>query len=169
MRNKVIEIAWVKQSVFEKLLGETQRCQPYETGGCLVGYRADSYNGIVITNSIGPGPGAKHSKSGFEPDHEWHTLEIARLYKESKCIYNYVGDWHSHPQRPDSNLSWKDMRTLRRIAKYPPARAPKPVMVLIAGGSTWTFRIWYLELVRYRFISIYKKQEINKIKFFDYL
>ena len=92
MRNKVIEIAWVKQSVFEKLLGETQRCQPYETGGCLVGYRADSYNGIVITNSIGPGPGAKHSKSRFEPDHEWQTLEIARLYKESKKVGKVISE-----------------------------------------------------------------------------
>lgn len=166
MRKKAIEIAWFKRTVLEDMLSKSHRCQPYETGGCLLGYWATPSKEIVITDLIGPGPNAKHSKRGFQPDHEWQTSKIATIYRESRYLFTYLGDWHSHPNRPNS-LSWKDLRTFRKIASYAPARAPEPVMAIIGGNSPWTLRIWYLELRSLKIFSKYQKKEFQQIKFYE--
>lgn len=158
---------WVKRSVFEAMLSEAERCQPYETGGCLLGYWATPSKEIVITSLIGPGPSAKHSKRKFQPDHEWQTSKIATIYRESKYLFTYLGDWHSHPHRPHSRLSWQDRMTFRRIASYAPARAPVPVMAIIGGGSPWTLRVWYLKLRSLKIFSVYRKKEIRQIRFYE--
>lgn len=167
MYNRVLDVAWVKRSVFEAMLSEAERCQPYETGGCLLGYWATPSKEIVITDLVGPGPNAKHSKRRFQPDHGWQTSKIATIYRESRYLFTYLGDWHSHPRRPKSSLSWQDRRTLRKIASYAPARTPVPVMAIIAGGPTWTLRIWYLELRSFKIFSIYRKKEIHQIRFYE--
>src|SRR3546814_7384631 len=51
----------------------------------------------------------------------------------------YLGDWHTHPDGTDV-LSRADKATLRRIARTPDARAPRPVM-LIANGEPEQWRI----------------------------
>lgn len=167
MCNRVLEIAWVRRSVFESMLSEAERCQPNETGGCLLGYWATSSEEIVITDSVGPGPAAKHAKRRFEPDHEWQASIIAAIYRKSRYLFTYLGDWHSHPYSPNSGLSWQDRRTLRKIASYAPARAPVPVMAIIAGGSPWTLRIWYFELRSFKIFSIGRKKEIRQIRFYE--
>lgn len=42
---------------------------PWETGGMLMGYVADNGD-YVVTQLIGPGPNAKHSRYRFLPDNE---------------------------------------------------------------------------------------------------
>lgn len=166
MRKKTLEIAWFKSTIFQDMLVKSHRHQPYETGGCLTGYWSMASKEIIITNLIGPGPNAKHSLKEFKPDHEWQTSRIASIYKTSGYLHTYLGDWHSHPYRPNSSLSWKDMRTLRKIASFTPARAPIPIMALVAGGSPWILRIWYLEQISFKFFSITKKNEIHQIWFY---
>ncbi len=162
-----LEIAWIKRSVIDKMSLEAERCQPYETGGCLLGYWVRPSYEVVITHSVGPGPDAEHSKRRFWPDHEWQTSVISEIYRKSRYSSTYLGDWHTHPQSPNSGLSWRDHRTLRKIASYPPARASMPVMAIIAGGSPWTIRIWYLELKSFKIFSIGRKKEILQFKIYD--
>lgn len=128
--------------IYEEIRNES----PLETGGCLLGYWDESFKEVVIEECIGPGPMAKHSKYGFEPDSEWQELQIARIYKDSGFLRTYLGDWHSHPQGK-LTLSWKDKRTLLRIAKFSPARAPHPLMVVMAGPP-WRMRIWKTDKIR---------------------
>jgi len=168
MREINIKISWIKYSALEKMYLEAERHQPYETGGCLLGYWDKLSNAVVITQSIGPGPNAKHSKYKFWPDHEWQASAIAEIYNESEYSSTYLGDWHSHPLHLNSGLSWRDYRTLSRIAHYPPARAPMPVMAVISGGSPWTIRIWYLVRKRFKIFSIGMQEEILQIKIYDH-
>lgn len=166
MRDKPIAIAWVKRSVLEPMLVEAERSTPYETGGCLMGYWLVPFKEVVITKLIGPGPNAKHLRNKFEPDHEWQAAEIARVYKESGYLYTYLGDWHTHPcSRP--SLSWRDRRTLRRIASYPPARAPTPLMGILARNSPWVLKIWCFWLIKFLNISIGSKKRPLKTRIFD--
>jgi integrative and conjugative element protein (TIGR02256 family) len=163
-RQRLLETAWINQSALREIVSECERSLPNETGGCLIGYWADKE--IVIAEMIGPGPNAVHGERHFEPDHEWQVSEIATRYERSNFTHTYLGDWHSHPQRP-SVLSLRDMRTLRRIASYGPARAPIPIMGIIGGGDPWSVRIWYLETLQFKWFRFPTKREVLKIRFYE--
>src|ERR1044071_2697827 len=128
---------WLSVAHQDELVQEAARTAPNETGGALMGYRAEGGD-LVITNLIGPGPGALHKRHAFVPDQAYHEREIARLYEESGRSAVYLGDWHSHPNGSCS-LSPRDRRTLRTIAAAPEARVPEPLMLIVGGGpETWS-------------------------------
>ena len=77
------------------MVEEARRCLPNETGGAFMGYWSDP-NTVVITDVIGPGPNAKHTRYSFHPDVEYHAAEIDRIYSQSGRINTYLGDWHTH-------------------------------------------------------------------------
>jgi integrative and conjugative element protein (TIGR02256 family) len=90
----------------------------------------------VISSVIGPGPRASHRATSFTPDAAWQEEQLAEVYEQAGRRLHYLGDWHTHP-RGTVRLSGTDRATLRRIADHPDARAPHPVMALLAGGPLW--------------------------------
>jgi integrative and conjugative element protein (TIGR02256 family) len=128
---------WVKEDAYLDMVREGERKYPLETGGILMGYHAQSSFDVVVTRVIGPGDNAKHSRARFVPDTDSQTKEIARVYGESGQIYTYLGDWHTHPNGT-TDTSILDRCTLYRIAFASGARAPHPVMLILAGKvGTW--------------------------------
>lgn len=106
-----------------------------------MGYRGG--NDIVITNVVGPGPNAIHTRNSFTPDHEWQQKEINHIYDSSNRINTYLGDWHSHPNGA-LYLGWQDKRTLNRIASCVDARVPNPIMMVVSGGlEKWKLGAWF--------------------------
>lgn len=156
-------LAWVKTSVFQSMSELATLCQPRETGGCLLGYWIQPLDEVVICDIIGPGPNAKHSKNKFVPDDEWQLSEIAKVYADSGCLLYYLGDWHSHPNYANAGLSWRDRKTLRKIATYSPARIPYPIMGIIAKGESWFLKIWCYSFEKYIILSIGRKREFNQV------
>lgn len=134
-----MQIVWIEQSLFNKLFEETNKKLPLETGGVLVGYK-DIYNNIVVTDLIGAGPNAIHKKYSFIPDGKYQQIELSRIYFESNRIKTYLGDWHSHPYQ-NSYLSWRDRRTLKKIAKTKTAREPNPLFIIV-GTKRWNLKCW---------------------------
>lgn len=120
---------------------------PLETGGVLLGYWVHAPGEgpraaeAVVTAWVGPGPRAVHRRRFFSPDHLFQEQEIARLYSASGRLSTYIGDWHTHPGGPGS-LSSRDRMALRRIATAPAARAPSPVMIVLADGAPWLPCAW---------------------------
>lgn len=122
---------WISHTAFEDLTQEANRAFPMETGGVLVGYFAE--NGEPVVHAVvGPGPAAIHRRYRFTPDHAWQCGQLDVLFEQSEGLLTYVGDWHTHPDGVPE-MSWLDHWTLRRIAKYPEAGTPQPLM-LIGGG-----------------------------------
>jgi integrative and conjugative element protein (TIGR02256 family) len=117
---------------------------PLETGGVLIGYTGGPGGDEVVVAAItGPGPRARHAATAFEPDHEYQTGEIARIYRASGGVNTYLGDWHTHPAAaPD--LSRRDKKTLTRIASHREARLDRPVMAILGESSQWTLKVWRL-------------------------
>lgn len=86
-------------------------------------------NTIHIAAVVGPGPGATHEQHRFVPDHPWQTQRIEEIYIDSGRRTSYLGDWHTHPDG-EPRPSIRDKATARLIAEHPPARAPKPILLI---------------------------------------
>ena len=127
---------------------------PDETGGVLIGYWINSRSAAVITRAIGPGPKAIHEPRFFLPDDEYQEAQIESIYRRSRRLHTYLGDWHTHPNE-SSYLSQIDRQTMGKIASYTEARTPYPLMAVLGGGPKWTIRVW-----RYRRLHLIKKINI---------
>jgi len=132
---------WISREVLAAMIAECDRAAPAETGGVLMGYRADDTDERVATHVIGPGPNAVHEDIRFVPDHDYQLAEIAQLYEMSERRLDYLGDWHSHPDA-EGYLSKKDLETLNRIAWSRAARTENPVMLVMAGRKGWNPFAW---------------------------
>ena len=131
---------WIARALLKQMQHEACVKYPLETGGVLVGYETSAGLGVV-TQWLGPGPKAIHRKRSYVPDHDFHDVETARLYRESGRISVYLGDWHTHPDGPVA-LSLTDLWTLRRIARHAKARRTNPIMLIIGGASFEAVQVW---------------------------
>jgi integrative and conjugative element protein (TIGR02256 family) len=139
-RSLTLGAAWVAATALDALYDEASRHYPNETGGLLLGWR-HSPTEIVVTDVIGPGPGAEHSRCGFRPDATWQADVLAAKYAHSGRRFEYLGDWHTHPGG-NPVMSRLDWRTLRVIARHADSRCPRPVMGIIADGDPWRLTIY---------------------------
>jgi integrative and conjugative element protein (TIGR02256 family) len=133
------------ESVLRTIGDEATRQFPLETGGVLVGYCSPDWSRVVVTAVSGPGHGAIHARSRFNPDAEFQAEFVAKSYRDSGRIWQYLGDWHCHPSGV-AKPSWIDRRTLCNIAKDPLARTRKPLMLIAAGQPrAWQLSAWQLQ------------------------
>ena len=151
---------WINRSVCERILIETKRFFPTETGGVLIGYWGN-HNEVVITDMIDAGPTAIHEEMSFIPDHEYQLRKIEALYFATERTERYLGDWHSHPNA-EPYLSEKDKATLKKIAAYKEARLQKPLMLVI-GTNPPEIGIWFHH---YKTILNYSSIQKCKMIFF---
>ena len=127
---------------------------PHETGGVVLGYETADADASVITHLIGSGPKATRSRSEFVPDGRWQEREIARIYRESNRRATYLGDWHSHPAGVAAP-SRKDQRTAATIAAHSEARAPRPLMLIVAKANDgWRIAAYRFDGRRLRKIQL---------------
>lgn len=134
---------WWERTALQGAIDEAATRWPLETGGMLLGWRANT-DEVVVTTVIGPGPNAEHNPTSFRPDAVWQQEQIGEVYRRSERRVTYLGDWHTHPDGSPS-LSPRDIKTQRRIARHLEARAPAPVMVVLAGGrAEWHIGLYQL-------------------------
>jgi integrative and conjugative element protein (TIGR02256 family) len=134
---------WLPDSVETFMKVEATGTIPCETGGVLLGYWTEGGE-AVVTAATGPGPAASHSETEFIPDDDYQEQMIDEAYVDSGRRHTYLGDWHTHPYGGNL-LSYKDRRTLQRIARHPEARAPIPLMAVLAHDEDWRLAIWRYE------------------------
>lgn len=171
---------WLPHSLWEDIVAEADRMKPLETGGILLGYRAEAGRELVVTHIVGPGPKAVHKRGRFVPDHRYQSAEVARLYmqqphSESHALA-YLGDWHSHPGSL-AYLSGQDKATIRRIALTKSARASQPVMLILGqkalcGDSSkqndlWQPTAWIGSVSNHCFPLWSLESQLLKIRVFD--
>lgn len=132
---------WLGSDAWASMCAEAASQLPRETGGILFGYWAAPLEEAVVTDSIGPGPRARHDEDFFQPDAAYQEKQMARLYENSRRRFAYLGDWHSHP-KGEAYMSRMDRNTGRRIARHRPARAPYPLMAVLANSEQWSIRVW---------------------------
>ena len=139
--------AWLNKTALESLSIEAKAKYPLETGGVLMGYFGEPGNIPVIIYASVPGSNAIHLRNYYRPDQKFDESLIATIYKESGRQLTYLGDWHTH-LAPIDKLSYKDRKTLKKIAMYKSARVNTPLMLILSYHCQWKASIWQGNLIR---------------------
>jgi integrative and conjugative element protein (TIGR02256 family) len=154
---------WISTIELEKMSRWAQEKEPNETGGILTGYHSSNNLEVVVAETFGPGPKAKHSPYCYKPDYRYDLACSGDVHDESHGLRSYLGDWHTHPASSPV-LSWKDKRALRNISRYPYNYNPRPIMVIL-GGQKEDVEIaaWRVSLRTGRYLNrwLYIPQEVK--------
>lgn len=135
------KLAWLYRPMLEFLNQEATAKAPLETGGILMGYFGQPGSVPVILWATNPGPRAVHLRNYYRPDPGFDESQIATIYRESGGRITYLGDWHTH-LTPFAGLSYRDRRTLSRIARCKSARVERPLMLVLSYDDQWDVTIW---------------------------
>lgn len=146
-------------SVVRALLDEAWSAWPEETGGVLLG--TVSRAGVHVTEVVGPGPGAVHRTTSFEPDADWQAQQVARLWAAGQQL-TYLGDWHTHPNGSTA-LSALDRGAMRTIAASPDAQQTRPVMLVLGLAADGGVRVRAERLMNGRTHTLSLRVEPNDL------
>lgn len=114
------------------LVRESAKRRSRETGGPLFGF-ADGDDAVVVC-AYGPGPGARHRRSSFEPDRETTRALMSAVREASEKRLRFLGSWHTHPGGA-AVPSARDISTAREMADDPAVILPSPLLLIQATRS----------------------------------
>lgn len=123
---------WLPIAILDRMRLEADAKAPLETGGVVLGYWASAAE-VVVTACGSPGPDAVHLRHAFKHDERYDERLITERYQASDGVETYLGTWHTHPGTRHASPSRADRRALRLIATSAEARAPRPLMIIMAG------------------------------------
>jgi len=100
------------------LIADSLASHPMETGGVLLGWRAQNAVRIVRALTV-PSPDrgpARYLRSKAAAE----TAIEAALADENDPLVGYVGEWHSHPRISASSVQdRREMQSLSALAEFP--------------------------------------------------
>lgn len=94
-----------------------------------------------IERATGPGPGAQHSPWSFRRDGNYNQKVLDKIVRESSGEYDYIGEWHSHPQKVAPSV--KDIAAMHWIANNHKYAIEHPIMGLCMGNPVDTYRLYF--------------------------
>lgn len=90
----------IKQNVLDVFNSFRQiESKSNESGGILIGrYIENSFN-VVIDMCTTPQPGDKQSRFFFRRSKKYHQEIFNAIWESSNATKNYLGEWHTHPEK----------------------------------------------------------------------
>lgn len=102
--------------------------QSPEAGGILLGYVRGSH--LEVLHATEPSPRDRRHRVLFEREQYWHEAEARRMWRESRGLVRYLGEWHTHPEEVPSpsrldRAEWEKLAQLRADGR--------PVLAVVVG------------------------------------
>ena len=113
---------------------------PNETGGIIVGY-IDQFSKSIFIVDIRKEPGNSVSTpSSFQRELQGVSGDIGMIKNRTAHIVNYIGEWHSHPDRISAEPSRDDYKQLKWVHDEMDLYG-QPGIILIVGANNSKFCI----------------------------
>ena len=131
-RNKLKNVELImKKKLLQKLEQLGRENYPNECGGFLVGYYAEDYKRLSITNIVLPKK-QKSSSSLFERSIDGVKEILQKLYIAKK--HYYIGEWHTHPNG-FSTYSQTDLNAMIEIVNCKTVNIKNPILLILSVGK----------------------------------
>lgn len=105
---------------------------PKEYGGFLLGYYADDFKKLIITDFLLPN-NYKSTSIYFERNSVGLEETFIKYYNKTPSQY-YIGEWHTHPNGQPLP-SMLDEMTIKEIAQNKTIAINNPVMLIIGYNN----------------------------------
>lgn len=106
----------------------------YEAAGVLIGERRGNH--IVISAISEPGPGDIRSRFSVDRKSSHHQALINELHRTSGGTMNYLGEWHTHPEKFPTPSSVDKSSWRKNIMSVDPI-----VLIIVGQGAIWCGKI----------------------------
>jgi integrative and conjugative element protein (TIGR02256 family) len=107
---------------------------PREVGTALVGSYSDDGREATILGLAPITPDSRGARFTFHRGTRGLVSFFVDLFRRSKGLSHYVGEWHSHPGGAPSP-SGTDDENMLAIARDPMAKCPECVLLILATGQ----------------------------------
>lgn len=124
----------------------------YEAGGILIGRENIDSGNLIIEYATEPYKEDKRTRYSFIRKDKTHIEFFNKLYNETRNIYCYIGEWHTHPEKNPS-YSTIDIKNWRKIANSNSNNKEKVYYHLIVGEDA--ISIWEYCLLNNNIKKIY--------------
>lgn len=124
-----------------------------EAGGILVGRVNKGSGNIIIEYCSNPLPEDKRTRLSFLRKDKRHIEFYTKLNEESKGIYAYMGEWHTHPE-DYPNYSSIDLKNWKSIAKKMRISGKEYIHIIVGRKS---FGVWCYSETAKRVVKLYEE------------
>lgn len=116
---------------YRQMLYCSDKANPYETGGILIGNYSPNLETANILQITPPPKNSTHKKHSFHRS----STELKRILDSAwDQGYYYLGEWHYHPNYSaiPSNV---DIKQMIDFSKNKNLKCPEPILVIIGGNK----------------------------------
>lgn len=106
-----------------------------EAGGVLMGRFIEGSSDIIIDLITEPSKKDKRERYFFKKHLETHQKLVDKTWEESDGTYNYLGEWHTHPEQYPSP-SFHDRREWKRVLKKTQCESSFLFFIIVGTLST---------------------------------
>lgn len=116
---------------------------PNEFGGFLIGYYADNFKTVFVTDCILPKK-YKGSSFGFERSVDGLERSFNKLFSQKKQYY--VGEWHTHPNG-STMFSQTDLYAMINAVECETVQITNPILLILSVGrrKITGYRFYYYQ------------------------
>lgn len=130
--------------ISEDVLKRTQSYQQLresdlEAGGMLIGHHPIGTTDIILDRITEPQPGDRRTRNRFYRSQDAHQRLLDEEWERSNYTRNYVGEWHTHPQK-SPQPSWLDRMSWLRAMRGTDFCGSGLVFIIV---GTSVSKIWF--------------------------
>lgn len=129
----------ISSTAYRALLRYMQKPDQNETGGVIAG-RINRQGIVFLERFMRPSKRNLAGKTWLERDLPAAQRFINRTFKATKGLYNYLGEWHTHPE-PNPKASGLDIKMMADILRNSILEIDFVIGVIL--GDTGKLYLWY--------------------------
>jgi integrative and conjugative element protein (TIGR02256 family) len=119
--------------------------RPWEVGGWLLGWWADSRSSLLVTHATPPA--SRGTPFGVTISGKGHRPYFDSAWEASGGTVTFLGDWHTHPGGPALPSS-RDRLAAQSLAEDVDFQTPEP-LIAIVGTARWPWARTAAEIAFY--------------------
>lgn len=122
----------LRHKCYKQMLYYSDKANPYETGGILIGNYSKDLTTANILQITPPPKNSNHKRNSFYRS----SIKLKKILDIAwEQGYYYLGEWHYHPNSIPipSNI---DIKQMIDFSKAKSLKCPEPILVIIGGNRT---------------------------------
>lgn len=125
----------VRTEVLEQLREWRQKNLPNETGGYLIGHFDHPRRTLYVARALPAPSDSRGTPRSFERGEDGVRDSIEHYEDRSLGTFQYLGEWHSHPNGCSAQPSAQDQKQLEQLQARLLERAQPAVMLIVASNN----------------------------------